>query len=278
MGEAAYARSMTTVRQMACGLAAAAMCAAGAGSSLAVAPGDDRAAVVAELGPPSGAVTLPREERLYYDRGTVRLSGGRVTHVDLISTEELQRRRAASAAAQAKVAAAQAAQSIRRKAEGEALMRQWLEDPAFRTLSFEDQAARWAQFARRYPEVPIAAYLADVAKRLDEQREREEQGRRITELLFRAQQAEQAALAAEQRASRASNPYAINAGGRTTYYVQPWTMYGPPSGAWCAPRGHGGPYRTPQTQPAQGSSLWPYNFGLGSPSVQIGPRQPGMAW
>ncbi|MBU4460420.1 MAG: hypothetical protein KJ579_07630 [Verrucomicrobia bacterium] len=271
---------MTTVRQMAGGLAVAAMCAAGAVTSLAVAPGDDRAAVVAELGPPSGAVTLPDEERLYYDRGTVRLRGGRVTHVDLISAEELRSRRAAEAAAQAKVAAAQAAQSVRRKAEGEALLRQWLEDPVFRTLSFEEQAARWAQFARRYPEVPVAAYLADVAKRLDEQREREEQGRRITELLFRARQAEQAALAAEQRASRALNPYAISAGGRTTYYVQPWTLYGSPFGSGYAPRrGHGGPYRTPpQTQPARGSSLWPYNFGLESPSVQIGPRQPGMPW
>lgn len=270
---------MTTARQRACGLAVAAICAAGAASSRAVSPGDDRAAVVAELGEPAGMVRLATEERLYYDRGTVRIRDGRVTHVDLISAEALQRRRAAEAAAQAKVAAAQAAQGVRRKAEGEALLRQWLEDPAFRTLSLKEQAGRWAQFARRYPEVPVAAYLADVAKRLDEQRAREEQERRIAELQFRAQQAEQAAFAAEQRAFRASNPYAITAGGRTTYYVQPWTMYGPPSGSWCAsPGNHGGPRRTPQAQPARGSSSWPYNFGLQPPSVQIGPRQPGMAW
>lgn len=268
---------MTMARQMAWRLAVAAICAAGGHAALAVSVGDDRAAVVAELGEPSGAIGFSGEERLYYDRGTVRVQGGRVIHVDLISDEELQRRRAAEAAARARVAEVQAAQSVRRKAEGEALLRQWLEDPVFRTMSFEEQAERWAQFARRYPEVPVAAYLADVAKRLDEQREREEQGRRITELLFRVQQAEQAALAAEQRASRAVSPYAIAAGGRTTYYVQPWTMYGPPSRSWHAPDGHGAPRHAPQTQPPRGSSAWPYNFGL-EPSVQIGPRQPGMPW
>jgi hypothetical protein len=240
----------------------------------AVDPGDDRAAVVAELGQPVGAIHLADEELLYFDRGSVRLRGGVVTEVRLVTAEEARRRRAAEAAAASRAAAARKAQSARRKSEGEALLRSWLEDPAFRAAPLPEQAARWEEFARRYPEIEIAAYLSDVTRRMDEQRAHEAQERRIAMLEFRAMQAEQAARAAEEHASRLP-PYMMAPGGRTIYYVQPWTV---PGGAYGTCRDGAWRPAVPRATPSGGSSSWPYNFGMRESPVGISPRRPGMPW
>ncbi len=239
-----------------------------------VEPGDDRAAVIAELGPPVGAIHLADEELLYFDRGSVRLRGGVVTEARLVTAEEARRRRAAEAAAAARAAAARRAESARRQAEGEALLRLWLDDPAFRAAPLVEQAERWKEFARRYPEVEIAAYLSDVTRRMDEQKAREDQERRIAMLEFRAMQAEQAAQAAEAHASRFPS-YMMAPGGRTLYYVQPWTVPGGPYGT-C--RDATGRRNSTRAAPSGGSTSWPYNFGMRESPVGISPRRPGMPW
>lgn len=259
-------------------MVAAALCAGGPQAAQAVSTGADRDAVIAELGEPAGVIRLPNEELLYFDRGTVRLRDGVVVDVQLVTAEEARRRREAEAAMAARVAASRSAQAARRKAEGEALLRAWMEDPVFRRASLQEQADRWTEFARRYPEVPVAGYLSDVTKRLEEQQVREEQERRIAMLEFRALQAEQTARAAEERASR-STPWMTAPGGRSIYYVSPWTVPGGPGDPSCVPYAdrhrdssrHGG--GTSGT-----SSSWPYDFGMRGSPVGVQSRQPGMKW
>jgi len=261
------------VRHAVWGLALAAGVVLAPAGALAVGVGASRADVIAELGDPVGAITLADEELLYFDRGSVRLRGGRVTSAQLVTADEARRRREAEAAASARAAASAAASAARRKAEGEAVLRVWLEDPAFRSAPLPEQAARWEAFARRYPEVPIAGYLSEVTRRMEDQRVREEQERRIAMLEFRAAQAEQAASAAREQASRF--PAYMMAPGRTIYYVSPWTVPGGPFGE-CREKGtSAGSVRTGSSG---GSSSWPYDFGMRGSGVGIGPRRPGMPW
>ena len=241
--------------------------------SRAVEVGDARSEVVAELGAPVGAITLADEELLYFERGSVRLRDGRVASVQLVTAEEARKRREIEAAAAARAAATAAAVAARRKAEGEAVLRAWLEDPAFRSAPLPEQVARWEEFARRYPEVQMAGYLSEVTRRVEELRAREEQERRIAMLEFRASQAEQAAAIARDQASR-SSAYMM-APGRTVYYVQPWLV---PAHAAQECRDGRRAAGSSRASTSGTSASWPYDFGMRGSRIGISPRRPGMSW
>ena len=247
-------------------VAALAMTAAG---GWAVAPGDSREAVFAELGQPTGLIQTTDGELLYFARGSVELRAGKVVKADLVSEEALRQRRQAEAAARAQRAKGDVVRRAQLKAEGEAVMKQWLADPDFLTADPEVQVARWQDFMRRYPDVPAAGHLVAAQKRLEARQAGQAHDRKLAELESRTQQAEQRAAAAEQAAQRARSrsDYSVWPDGSYTWYAPtPLNAYyypplgapvlvSPPAGA---PRGSNfstSPYPGPQ-----GPHSWPYDF------------------
>jgi hypothetical protein len=98
-------------------------------------PGDSLSDVQSTLGTPRGQAQIDDKLVLYYDRGQVQLVDGKVTSLNLISTEEF---------------AAQQAQHV---AEGQALKAQKLADPDFLSASPGAQLTFWQDFRMRYSEV-----------------------------------------------------------------------------------------------------------------------------
>ena len=112
-------------------------------------PGDSLADVQTALGAPNGQVQVDGKLILFYDRGQVQLTDGKVTRLDLLSPEAF-----AAQQAQQKADDAQAEQlRAQRIAKGEALKAKKLADPKFISEPPGDQLAFWQDFRLRYPEV-----------------------------------------------------------------------------------------------------------------------------
>jgi hypothetical protein len=112
-------------------------------------PGDSLATVEAALGPPRSQMQLGDKLVLCYDRGQVKLVGGKVVGTSFLSAEDV-----AAQQAQQKAIDDQAAQlRDQRITDGQALKAQVQADPRFIYAPPADQVAFWQKFRLRYPEV-----------------------------------------------------------------------------------------------------------------------------
>lgn len=152
--------------------------------------GDDRLTVLDTLGPPNGRIEMGDLERLFFDRGEIKLREGTVTEVNLISEAAARTRREEAARA-----------SEARRERGEALKAERLADPEFRALPAAQRYAFWRDFRQEFPEVDVFAPYTDAkaAAELDAERQRTaarlaEVERRVADAEHRARQAETTAL------------------------------------------------------------------------------------
>lgn len=150
--------------------------------------------VRAALGAPSGQMRLGERQLLYYARGSVELTRGRVTRVALMSAEEHQ----AQVVREERQQAERESRRAQLLEEGTALRDRKLADEAFRSAPVAYQVAFWEDFARRYPGVPCAEPLTIARLKLNEQME--ERNRKAEELRRLAEIEER--LAAAERAPR----------------------------------------------------------------------------
>lgn len=274
----------------------------GAGKAGAVSPGDDRAAVIAELGEPRGEIFLQDDHRLYFDRGMVRLHDGRVIESSLMSVEEAQERRKEAFAMATAASVARAAQQASRKAEGERVAREWLANAEFRSSPLSFQAGRWVEFSLQYPEVEIGAYMAGVIQRLDQERESDERERRLVMQSLGRVETPLPLLISAPVPVQSFVPYSYVriSGGGPVYAPVPrvyddWgygsrvrvvlhgrsnrSCSGHRPGVVDFPRPTERSYGGSRSVVSGGSSpSWPYDFGTRPSTIRIGSRQPGMSW
>ncbi len=162
----------------------------GATVAMAVQVGDSYEQVIDELGTPSGLVDAGTFTWLQFDRGTVKLSDGRVVQASLISQQELEMRRLRERDERA-----------RRIAAGQAVKDAYFANPTVYTWTAAQQLAFWHDFRMRYPEIPadveymgaLNQYRVEQAALRRERAEQQnmwEQEQRLRELEIRLQQTE----------------------------------------------------------------------------------------
>lgn len=194
------------------------------GSAGTVKMGDTSETVIQELGKPKGRISAGAFEVYSYDRGKVELTSNLVTHIELISTEEVEERRIEQAKRQEEAEQRERETEQRERetrerqtVEGNRILSERLADTAFRAQSAGDQLDYWDLFRQRYPEVQIGAVYDAVYRQYQE----EEKEARIREQLADLQQR---TAAAEERAARAEQ-----AARDTAYWAQPSYLYYYPS-------------------------------------------------
>lgn len=143
------------------------------------------------LGTPNGQMRLGERQMLYYARGSVELTNGRVTRVAMLSAEEHQ----AQLAREERLVAERETRRTQLIEEGTALRDRKLADETFRSAPVAYQVSFWEDFARRYPGVPCAEPLMIARLKLSEQLE--EKNRKAEEL-SRLAEIEQRLAAAER--------------------------------------------------------------------------------
>jgi len=167
--------------------------------------GDGREAVIAEMGQPTGVIRMPDREMLYYERGTVHLRKDKVIKAELLTADEVRKRREAEAQERVALARAAVEQRLRLKTEGEAVRAKMENDPELLNADAEVVVTRWREFIAKYPEVPPGESYTKALKQYGEQLSREAQERRLADLEFRTSQAEARAAAAVEESRRLRN-------------------------------------------------------------------------
>ncbi|HKB89579.1 MAG TPA: hypothetical protein VKC60_03560, partial [Opitutaceae bacterium] len=106
-----------------------------------IALGDNFDQVRAALGPPAGKMEISNTVILYYDRGQIVLTDGKVVSFQLSTPEQ---------------AAALQQRRTELKAEGEKIKAQKMADQDFHSAPYAYQVSFWEDFHARYPDVDIA--------------------------------------------------------------------------------------------------------------------------
>ena len=160
------------------------------------------------LGVPRGRLHVGDRELFYFDRGTVEVSAGLVTRVNVRSEEDqtaLENKRTTDAVRSREEQEINQARLI---TEGDALKTRKLSDPAFLATPLRYQVAFWEDFSRRYSAVSCVEQLSIARSKLAEQVQGEQvQAQRLAELEARIAEAEARAAEAEARADRARGYY-----------------------------------------------------------------------
>jgi len=231
-----------------------------------VEPGASREEVLKELGPPTGFIRISNYGELLYFAGlTVKVLSNRVVEVRPRSDEPLPR---VTQPTRPPPRAAQPADPETVHAELQCMV----QSPEFRILSPEEQIARLVEFAATHPGAQISPYVALARREMELREARAEAARRTQELLDELQRA-------QARRTREMLPSYMVYGDRMVWYVQPWTLgFHDRAGPAFLDRRPDCRYRPATVAPGYSNPAWPYNFGLSSEPVRIGPRQPGMRW
>ena len=203
------------------------------GEAGAVKLGATRLDVVAELGAPSGFIRCGTGETLYYERGTIQLQNGKVANFELLSPDQLREKKAAEARTRAEQAARTAELRAQLKTEGESVLAKLLADPDFVNAGAAAQVARWREFMKKYPDVPVSEYFLPTLKRYEEDQAQQARDQRLADLEKRVLDAEQRVLLNDTRQMQYPS----------LYIIQPSLWYRPPCGI------HGAPRREPPPGP-----------------------------
>ena len=175
------------------------------------------------LGLPKGLAKAGDRQLLYYDRGQIELTGGRVSRVALRTIEAQAAHAAKVAADEARIREETEQRRARLQGEGEAVKAAKLADARFNAAPLAYQVSFWEDFARKYPGVdgrePLAIARLQLAEQLEEKRARAEQAARIAELEARL-------AAAETRATYAAYPWhGYSRRGRDRHDDRPFTLW-----------------------------------------------------
>jgi len=145
--------------------------------------GDSIQDVKLALGEPKGEIVTSEWRAYLYERGTVEFKEGQVVAVDLITKEELAKRRAEALARAERERRAAEERRLQRKREGRAELRRIRNDDAFAERSGAEQVAYWEEFRRKYPDVDIGDLyqqaLEKYAEELQAEQERAEKEREM---------------------------------------------------------------------------------------------------
>ncbi len=231
-----------------------------------VEPGASREEVLKELGAPTGFIRISNfGEILYFADLTVKIVSNRVAEVRARSDEPLLR---VAQPARTPPRAAQPADPETVQAE----LQRMVQSPGFRILSPEEQIARLFEFAATHPGAQISPYVALARREMELREARAEAARRTQELLDELQRAQ------AQRTREILPSYMVY-GDRMVWYVRPWTLgFHDRAGPAFLDRRPDCRYRPATVAPGYSNPAWPYDFGLSSEPLRIGPRQPGMRW
>jgi hypothetical protein len=168
-----------------------------ADESAVVALGDSRERVIELLGEPTGEIRSKSLSILSYPQGKVELRDGVVSEVNLMSAEELRKRREQSAARLRR----QQQRREKLKADGLRVKNGKLSDVEFLASPLSDQLFYWKEFSKMYPDVDVSGIYRDLQQR--QQKEQKEQ--REDAMLAKIKQLEKRVDDAEQRAAAAEN-------------------------------------------------------------------------
>ncbi len=190
--------------------------------------GDSLNQVIEELGQPDGYVKLEGSQILYYARGRVELTNGKVTLAELVSAEEAEARRIREAEAQAQRQEELRLLREQRYAEGKVALEAKISDTAFQQASSTQRIAYWETFKRNYPEVPLPEDYYTALRERDLERREQRASARLDDLERRTQNAEERAYQAEDRAyeaERRSSYSTYDTVSSYPRYVVPYSTY-----------------------------------------------------
>lgn len=133
--------------------------------------GDSTDDVISVLGEPSGRLRSGALVVFQYERGTISLVNGKVTKLNIVSTEAAEKRTAERTRREAENRAARAAARKKRIAEGTAAKATKLEDETFKELPTEEQLAYWQGFQKKYPEVSVSSEIKPLEEAIGKETE-----------------------------------------------------------------------------------------------------------
>jgi len=173
--------------------------------------GDTLQQVIAELGTPSGSMAVGSYKLLYYERGKVELSDGRVTGFDLVSAEVAEARRLERQLREEQERLDRERELARLFAEGSARRLEVLGNADFMASPAADRVAFWQDFRKRYPGVSLGSEYTQALQELQVERERQraeaERAGYVAALERRVRDAEDRAAEAEDRARRSRSSW-----------------------------------------------------------------------
>ncbi len=260
--------------------------AAAAGEPPPIAPGDDKARVLEELGPPNGTMGSQHFKVLYFERGEVYLRDGLVERAEIVSQEEADRRRVAREERREALRLARERERRERIEEGRTIREEKLASETFRGRPARDRLAFWRTFNRHYPEVDVSFEIdvarAEVEEEIREteraerlKRERLALEERTRRAEIRASLAEEAARKAEEERRRALlRPRIIHSA--PTYIIRP-DRWDKDKGKWKSgpgkPGGSFGPAKAqepPQLRVSPGGTAIRIQTGSGAEGSGVG--------
>jgi len=220
------------------------------GFAHAVEVGDDREAVIAELGHPIGEIQLGDKTRLLFKVGDVTFIDGKVSGHAIKSVAQLDRENEIRQERRADWANLQAERQARAIAQGRAWLKRMEEKPeAITNAQAERIVAHWETVQREFSGADVAAeyeatlaVLRAQAERLSKQRE----AKRFAELEERIALAEQQAAQAQREAFEARQQSFLNQQGyRNPYiYSAPRSVVVIENGGYTKYPGHGCAYQS----------------------------------
>lgn len=178
-----------------------------------VEPGMDRDLAIEVLGEPNGRVAGADYEVLIYLRGTLRVSGGEIVEVDLVSEEAARQQRAERRERREAVRVKREAERRARIEEGRSIREERIRTAEFSEKNPGEQLAVLEAFRARYPEVDIAFEYQTARQLAKEERRREERERARERERWRRE------LLLEERKAKAARPvHRVTVPFRTTVY------------------------------------------------------------
>ena len=167
--------------------------------------GDTYQQVIDQLGDPQGEIKSGTYQLLSFDRGRVELRNGKVAKTEILSDEQVEKKRLLAEKKLAEAERKFAAEREQRIAEGTTVHAAKLADEEFMVSPAADRVAFWQNFKKLYPEVPLGDEYTAALRELEQdyaarriERERQQQ---ISDLEQRVADAEARADRAEQHQS-----------------------------------------------------------------------------
>ncbi|MGJ8639439.1 MAG: hypothetical protein ACSHYA_08600 [Opitutaceae bacterium] len=157
------------------------------------------------LGKPQGTIELRGKTLLLYPQGEVTLKNDKVTHVDLMTTQEFEVDQARLKEEREEWALQQARDAEKRIAEGKKLRAYKMASGSFAKLPAKDRVDYWRSFQIRFPEIDVSEQIASSLAGYETELNELQAQHRIAELEARVAKAEKEAATARLEAQEAQN-------------------------------------------------------------------------
>ena len=151
-------------------------------ATAAIEKNDTLAEVVGILGKPQGKLERGTNVTLYYDRGLIDLSDGKVVNAHLVSPEEAALLRSERERKLEELRLQSERDRKRLISEGQAALKKVLDDKQFEKRPPRERVAYWQDFQQRYPLTDIGSRLADALKEAGIQQQKRDNQDEIAKL------------------------------------------------------------------------------------------------